>query len=438
MPKNESSETFPSLARRGHSGFPDPVSVFSGDREAVTVFPEQSKGLGPLSNQRPAATLETDLARSLVLGLRWEYANALPKAPEVIRQRVSAMPNILLFDMQKLGTADPETWTIRIRRAFAATHRFDAVRDVFLHEVAHLWACADPDGRLETSHGPVFGRMCALLGADPHATSRDNPLFHPECRNLDDSADPHDQLRAKVCKLLALAQSPYEEEARSAASKASELITRHNLTLIEEDRERTFGSRFLCEPARAHPRHISVIANILQRFFFVEIVWVPAWVVSRGCAGSVPELSGQAHDLEFAAYVFEFIDRTIQAQWRQARQAHGFSGREYRQFALGVANGFYAKLDGDRRALSERIRAERQSTQAAGGTKRSYVCTDLVNVADPRLSDYLKRRYGKLRSFRRPSWARKSSYYAGRKVGEKMVLHRGIDATPTASGRLLP
>jgi hypothetical protein len=440
MPENGSGRTFPLwLARRvPQGGFPDPFSVFSGDREALTGFPEPSKGLRPLSNQRPATPLETELSRSLVLGLRWEYSRVLPKAPEAIRRRAAAMPNILLFDMQRLGTADPETWTIRIRRAFAASHRFDAVRDVFLHEVAHLWASADPDGRLETSHGPVFGRMCALLGADPHATSRANPLFHPECRNLDDSPDPHDQLRARVCKLLALAQSPYEEEARAAASKASELITRHNLTLIEEDRERTFGSRFMCEPARAHPRHIGVIANILQRFFFVEIVWVPTWVLSRQCAGSVPELSGQAHDLEFAAYVFDFIDRTIRVQWRQARQAHGFSGREFRQFALGVANGFYTKLEGDRRALSERIRTERKSAEAAGGSPRRYVCTDLVNVADPRLSDYLKRRYGKLRAFRRPGRARTSSYYAGRKVGEKMVLHRGIEAPPTASGRLLP
>ena len=201
--------------------------------------------------------------------------------------------------------------------------------------------------------------MCELLGADPHATNKNSHLFSPECKNLDDSADPQDQLRAKVHKLLALAESPYPEEARSAASKASELITRHNLTLIEEDRERTFISRFMCDPAKRHPRYISVVSTILQRFFFVEVVWVPAWVVSKKSAGSVPEMSGQPHDIEFASYVFDFIKRTIRAQWDEARNLHGFSGREFRQFALGVANGFSSKLEGDRRALSERIGAER-------------------------------------------------------------------------------
>jgi hypothetical protein len=34
--------------------------------------------------------------------------------------------------------------------------------------------------------------------------------------------------------------------------------------------------------------------------------------------------------------------------------------------------------------------------------------------------------------------ARKLSYYAGKKVGEAMALHREIDATPTASGLMLP
>jgi hypothetical protein len=92
---------------------------------------------------------------------------------------------------------------------------------------------------------------------------------------------------------------------------------------------------------------------------------------------------------------------------------------------LGVANGFYSKLQEDRRDLSERIKAERSVAEAAVHSKREYVCTDLVNVTDPKLSDYVKRRYGKLSSIGRPSRARKASYYVGKKVGENIVLHRG-------------
>ena len=347
-------------------------------------------------------------------------------------------PNIILSDIEKIGTADPETWTIRLKNTFATTYRFDAVRDVFLHEVAHLWASVHPEGKYETSHGPIFSGICELLGADPHATTKNSPFFSPQGRNLDESTDPQDQLRAKVHKLLALAQSPYPEEARSAASKASELITRHNLTLIEENRDRTFTSRFMCEPAKRHSRHILVIANILRSFFFVEIVWVPAWMVAKQSAGNVPEMSGQPHDIELASYVFDFIQGAIRAQWDQARRQHGFSGRDFRQFALGVANGFYSKLESDRRILSSRIQAERHFAEAAAHSKREYVCTDLVNVTDPRLSDYLRRRYGPMRSIRRPSWIRKQSYYVGKTVGQKMVLHRGIESTSTASGLMLP
>ena len=391
-----------------------------------------------MSTRPITSKIEADLSRSLVLGLRWEYARAVEKSPEEIRRRVSTRPNILLSDTGKLGIADPETWTIQLNSPFAATHRFDAVRDVFLHEVAHLWASVHPEGSCETSHGAIFRKMCELLGADPHATNKDSPLFNLKCKSLDDSPDPQDQLRSRVRKLLALAESPYPEEARSAASKASELITRHNLNLIEEGRERVFTTRFMCDPAKRHPRHLVVVANILQRFFFVEIVWVPAWVVYKNCAGNVPEMSGQPHDIEFASYVFDFIQRTTRSQWAQARQQHGFSGRESLQFALGVANGFYSKLEGDRRALSERLQAERDLAEAAARSKGGYLCTDLVNVADPRLSDYVKRRYGKMRSIGRPSRARKSSYHVGKKVGENMVLHRGIEAASTASGRMLP
>jgi hypothetical protein len=389
-----------------------------------------------LSTERPASKIEGDLSRSLIQGLQWEYARAFQKAPQAIRRRVATRPNIMLSAIGKLGIADPETWTIQLKSTFAASHRFDAVRDVFLHEVAHLWASVYPDGKRETSHGPIFRTMCELLGADPQATNKNNPLFSPECESLDDSTDPQDQLRVKVHKLLALAESPYPEEARSAASKAGELITRHNLSLVEEDRERTFISRFMCDPAKRHPRHFIVVANILQRFFFVAMVWVPTWVVSQKCVGNVPEMSGQPHDVELAAYVFDFIQRTIRAQWNQACRRRGFSGRDFRQFALGVANGFYAKLENDRHALSERIQAERNLSEAR--FKREYVCTDLIGVTDPKLSDYLKRRYGKMRSVGRPSRARKPAYYAGKEVGANMVLHRGIEATSTASGRMLP
>jgi hypothetical protein len=390
-----------------------------------------------LSNNPDAFQIDADLSRSLLLGLGWEYANALPKAPKVIQRRIAMRPNIILSDMGKLGTADPETWTIQLQNNFAATQRFDDVRNVFLHEVAHLWACVHPEGQSETSHGPIFRNLCEILGADPHATRKNSPFSTTGGKNLDGSTDPRDQLRARVHKLLALAQSPYAEEARAAASKASELITRHNLRLIEEDRERAFTSRFMCEPAKRHPRYIMVIANILQRFFFVEIVWSPAWVVSRQCVGNVAEMSGQPHDIEFAGYVFDFIQATIRAQWAQARRQHSFSGREFQQFALGATNGFFSKLEGDRRMLSERIQAER-NVASAGPSKRPYVCTDLVNVADPRLSDYVKRRYGKLRSIGRPGWIRKNSYYVGKKIGEKMVLHRGLESASTISGRMLP
>ena len=36
-----------------------------------------------------------------------------------------------------------------------------------------------------------------------------------------------------------------------------------------------------------------------------------------------------------------FIQRTIRAQLGQARKQNGLSGREFRQFALGVTNGFF-------------------------------------------------------------------------------------------------
>ena len=376
--------------------------------------------------------IEESLSRSLLRGLCWEYEQALRKAPAGLDPQIALRPNILLAEMRKLGTADAETWTIRINAEFAAAQRFDAVRDVFLHEVAHLWASVHPEGRTQADHGPVFRSLCNRLGADPAAARSRESFAAPRGSPRDGRDERLDRLRVKVRKLLSLARSPFPEEARAAAAKASELIARHHLSEIEEGRPREFTSRYLCAPARRHPRHVFLIANILQRFFFVEAVWVPAWVVAKGCVGNVPEISGRPHDIELALYVFDFIENTIRRQWDMARGAHGFTGRDYRQFALGVASGFYSQLEEERSRLSERIRAER-AAEAGAGRFGGRPCTDLVNVFDPALGAYLRQRYGRLRAIGRPGLALRSSYYAGRKVGREMVLSRGLESHSNAS-----
>jgi hypothetical protein len=61
-----------------------------------------------------------------------------------------------------------------------------------------------------------------------------------------------------------------------------------------------------------------------------------------------------------------FIQRTIRAQLGQARKQNGISGREFRQFALGVTNGFFSRLESDRRTLSDRIQAETNFAKVSG------------------------------------------------------------------------
>lgn len=334
--------------------------------------------------------------------------------------------------MRRLGTADAGTWTIQINAEFAAAQRFDAVRDVFLHEVAHLWASVHPEGRSQSDHGPVFRSLCTRLGADPAATRAREPFPAPDGSRRAGSDEPLDRLMGKVRKLLSLARSPFPEEARAAAAKASELIARHHLSEIEEGKPRDFISRFLCEPARRHPRHVFVLANVLRRFFFVEVVWVPAWVVSKGCVGNVPEISGRPHEVEMALYVFDFIEKTIRRQWDSVRGAHGFTGRDYRQFAVGVASGFHDKLEEERRRLSARIRTERMA-EACAGRLAKRPCADLLNVIDPGLRAYVRERYGRLRSIGRSGLTPQSSFYVGRQVGREIVLSRGIESAPNAA-----
>jgi len=88
-----------------------------------------------------------------------------------------------------------------------------------------------------------------------------------------------------------------------------------------------------------------VLAGILARHFFVEVIWVPHYVPSEGRRGRVLEICGTLSNLEVAAYVHGFLLETAERLWREHRRRHGIaSNRERRRFMTGVMIGFDEKL----------------------------------------------------------------------------------------------
>ena len=203
--------------------------------------------------------------------------------------------------------------------------------------------------------------------------------------------------------------------------KAHELMARHHITTLESDPERTFASIFLGQPALRHFKEAYVLAHLIQDFYFVQGIWVPAFVVAKGKMGRVLEISGTPANTAQAGYVFDFVQGHIDRRWRKMTTAQRLTRYQKSDFAVGVIEGLRHKLEQPQRAPGKSSDRE------------------LIRKSDPRLSAYFSRRYPHTRRIQRGGGHRDEDlYHHGRKVGQTMILHRGIAHTSPPAGKRLP
>ena len=159
-----------------------------------------------------------------------------------------------------------------------------------------------------------------------------------------------------------------------------------------------------------------ILAGLLGAHFFVQAVFVPAFIPSRGAWGTALELSGTHDNLEIAAYVHAFLSETAARLWMRARREEAsVSGRERARYLAGVMRGFAEQLS---------------------RTSESCAETGLVWKGDAELDDYVQRRHARL-SRSRVKVAASIAWHRGRADGQQIVLHRGVASGTTDRGKLV-
>ena len=347
-------------------------------------------------------------------GLSCEWEVALWGIPDGCRKKMRK-PLFSLGDMRRrLGEWDPNKREIIISRRLVLDHPWHAVRDVLHHEMAHQLAHEVLDGFRETAHGPAFQKACRLLRIEADATGKYERIERAT------GVSASDGMLLKIKKLFALAESPNRHEAEAAMLKAHELIAMHNIDLLALNRGRRFVSALVGPSALRHTRDKYTLANLIQDFYFVQGVWVPAYVVEKGKMGRVLELSGTSENVEMASYVYDYITHYIQGQWRVFSAGGGHGRKRKVDFAEGVLDGFRRKL-----APGKQARLDHEHVRA------------LISLKDPMLDKYLKYKYPRTRSFRRQGGMTDLEVLrAGIAAGETLVIAKGIRETGK-SGKLI-
>jgi hypothetical protein len=355
--------------------------------------------------QDVTAALEAALVRELralfkhVNGAYFKEALATP-AFELVPSRA------------RLGRWVKDHRTIEISRPLVLEQSWGAVVEVMKHEMAHQYVHEVLGEEHEAPHGPAFRATCARLGIDGRAFGM------PEVRD-DAVAEEDARIVSRIAKLLALAESPNQNEAEAAMAAAQKLMLKYNLGATSDGAAaRGYGYRHLGKPTGRVTEAERILALILGKHFFVEVIWVPVFRALEGKRGSVLEICGSEANLAMAEYVHAFLGHTAERLWVEHKRARGIRGNlERRTYLAGVMTGF----------------AEKLARQA-----RAHANEGLVWVADGDLTGYFRRRHPYVRHVRHAGSRRTEAYAHGKEAGRKIVLHKPVAGAAVARGRLLP
>ena len=360
-----------------------------------------------------------ELERRILKGIMLEW-RSVAAALHYNRGYSLKTPGFELSDMDHaMGKWMADKHLIVMSRRFVIDHPWLAVRDVLLHEMAHQ-VTEEVLGGDSSLHGSTFKRACGMLGARPEAAT--------SFATLDENGYPeelpeNDRILLRVQKLLAMAQSSNRHEAEVAMGKAQEYIARYNVDLLAVDeKNRAYCSLCLGEPALRRGMNEYVLAGMLREFYFVECIWIPAYVVDKGKMGKVLEISGATENVKMGSYVHAFMARAIDDQWAGFNKDRQFSKQRKTDFALGLLDGF-----------REKLRVQEKAWMQEG--RSPYA---LIRKHDAGLKGYIGQRYPHLR--RCGSSGRQiheGVHKAGVEAGRRTILHKPIEQTRGSRGRLI-
>lgn len=349
-----------------------------------------------------------ELERRILHGLVSEWKFAVNFLPPAIRISL-ALPGFELRDFEKRWAEwNRERRVMAFSRRLVLNHPWMSVREVLRHELAHQ-VTDEALGGADQPHGERFREACRLLNADPRAAGDYPSLYEAaEAGGLDDN----DRILIRVRKLLALSGSSNRHEAELAMAKVHELIARYHIDLLSTHTARQYCSQCLGSPRVRHSADDYALGRLLQDFYFIEAVWIGAYVVDRGRMGRILEISGATEHVRMAGYVHDFLRRVIREQWQVFRRGRAVTPGRQVDFALGLVSGF----------------AEKLKTRDGALSKDSPAVYALMKRNDPQLTSYIRSRYPRLRKTSGSGRGIDEQVHrAGQAVGRRTILAKPIE-----------
>ena len=297
-----------------------------------------------------------------------------------------------------LGTWDGTRRTLTIAETHVARDPWPVVMETLRHEMAHQYVADVLRAEDESPHAAAFQEACQRLRCRPTARATASGL--PE----------EDRILRVLKKVLSLAESPNAHEAEAAVQKARQLLMKYNIDLVELDRKRQFGTRCLGAVKGRRTSAELWLAALLNRFFFVEVLWVQGYDAQHDRLGTVLQIYGTSQNLDMAEYVYAYLLHLLDGLWASYRVENEIpSNRERQRYFAGVLEGFYQKLGAQEQALAQ--------TRA------------LVWKGDARLKAYYQYLNPRVRTRYGGGVMQTPVYRDGIAEGHRVTIHRPVEET---------
>ncbi len=217
----------------------------------------------------------------------------------------------------------------------------------------------------------------------------------------------------RISKLLALATSPNEHEARLAAEKANELLVRHNLT-AQEVRHQT-ETKYVENAVQMGTPNLRVedkfIASIVRNHFFCRPCFVGAKIINGRYQRTILFV-GEETNAKIGAYVYEFLFRKYRELWTDYRKQTGAKQSDRQSYYLGLTDGLGDQLKARRKIIEDEMA--------------------LAVVPDRKLDAYMRSMSSETKTKFSAS-SKSPAAEAGFQQGKNLKISRGLESASASS-----
>jgi hypothetical protein len=216
----------------------------------------------------------------------------------------------------------------------------------------------------------------------------------------------------KITKLLALATSPVEAEAKLAATRAQELLVKYNLTMTQVEKQQgraasdeKFIHKEMFSQCRKSTEDLYVL-SLLGQFFFVAVVNRYAYINGKKVFGY--SLLGRHHNVKIAEYMYDFLKMQFKQLFASYRERTGCPVTSKKDYYYGLYCGLHHQLIGAR----SRIETE----------------TGLVVSDETELMAFMRSQFKNVRDSEshQQQISDRNAVATGIEQGKNMVIARGV------------